>query len=724
MVRPTPPATPPPAATDHLELAGPAPPDPDPDAPREQPTLSYIPALDGVRALAVLGVMAYHSGIPWLPAGFLGVDAFFVLSGFLITSLLVSEWQRRHTVRLGLFWARRARRLLPALLLLLAFVVLYAAFVAPAGRYPGLRLGALSTLFYVANWHFILSGTNYFTQTGLPSLLTHTWSLAVEEQFYLVWPLVVLGVLKLTGRLWVLLTVSVLGALASATEMALLFRHGAGTTRLYYGTDTHGQCLLVGAALASGLAIFAHRRRTTAAPSRGGPAPGGDPGWAAAGRWARILLSILGGVGAAAAGLSWWRVSYTGSFLWEGGFLVVALATAAVLLCVVCAQRSWLAAVLSVGPLRYLGRISYGIYLWHFPLFQWIDGARTGLGGYALFGARTGATLAVATVSFYLVERPVRQGEFFRQWRAWVAAPVAVVTVTVIVVVGTGSGTVAAVTHAAPPPAGTTTPATTVLLLGDSTSITLAIGLSLDADRYGAKVIDKGILGCGVAEMPEVLVRGVEDKVTAACNPSTPASGQWPALWSGWITRYHPSIVAILAGRWEVSTVKWRGRWTDILQAAFASDVRQELQRAVAVASTGGAHVVLFTAPCFDSGEQSDGAPWPEDDRDRLDAYNDLVREVVAANPQQASLVTLDGVVCPGGRFASEIDSVTVRAPDGVHFPFFSQASPQAADPDSEAQVERFSTWIGPRLWPSILGGGGGGSPGGGSAGGRSAGGT
>ena len=135
---------------------------------------------------------------------------------------------------------------------MLVFVVLYAAFVAPAGTYPGLRLDALSTLFYVANWHFILTGSNYFDQTSLPSLLTHTWSLAVEEQFYLLWPLVVLGVLKFTGRLWALLAVSVVGALASAIEMALLFRHGAGLTRLYYGTDTHGQCMLVGAALAVG----------------------------------------------------------------------------------------------------------------------------------------------------------------------------------------------------------------------------------------------------------------------------------------------------------------------------------------------------------------------------------------------------------------------------------------------------------------------------------------
>jgi len=191
--------------------------------------------------------------------------------------------------------------------------------------------------------------------------------------------------------------------------------------------------------------------------------------------------------------------------------------------------------------------------------------------------------------------------------------------------------------------------------------------------------------------------------VTPACNPSTLPRAQWPALWRAWVTRYHPAVVAILAGRWEVSTVKWRGRWTDILQPAFASYVRQQLQRAVDIASSDGAPVVLFTAPCYDSGEQSDGMPWPEDQADRLDAYNRLVRQVVAANRQRATLFDLDRVVCPRGTFETQIDGITVRAPDGVHFPFFSVASPQSAAPDTEAQVRVFGRWIGKRLWPALL---------------------
>ncbi|HUO48636.1 MAG TPA: acyltransferase, partial [Acidimicrobiales bacterium] len=158
--------------------------------------LSYLPALDGVRAAAVLAVMMFHGGIPFMDGGFMGVDAFFVLSGVLITSLLIGEWRQSLTIKLGAFWARRARRLLPALLLMLIFVAFFSAVIVPKGTYPGLRLDALATLLYVSNWHFILSNSSYFNEAAASSPLLHTWSLAVEEQFYVVWPLVVLGVLR------------------------------------------------------------------------------------------------------------------------------------------------------------------------------------------------------------------------------------------------------------------------------------------------------------------------------------------------------------------------------------------------------------------------------------------------------------------------------------------------------------------------------------------------
>jgi peptidoglycan/LPS O-acetylase OafA/YrhL len=697
----------------------------DPDSPAEGPNLGYMPALDGVRGAAVLGVMAFHGGVSWLGGGFLSLDAFFVLSGFLITSLLITEWRSSGAIRLGAFWARRARRLLPALLLVLVFVVAYANWVAPPGTYPGLRLDALSTLFYVANWHFILVGSDYFARSGLPSPLTHTWSLAVEEQFYLIWPLVVLAALRFGRGLRTLMTVSVVGAVASAVAMALLFRSGASITRLYFGTDTHGQSLLVGAVLAVVLAGRAAKPGRAGGPGGRRPVLTGNPAWLASGRWAKWWLPLLGAAGAVMTGLLWWRASFTSRLVWQGGVFFAALSTAAVLCSVVCAPASLLAAALSFRPLRYVGRISYGMYLWHYPLFQWIDGARTGLTGTPLLALRFGATVAVASASFFLVERPVRQHRLLRQWRAWLVAPAAVGGVAAVLVVAT-TGPGAASPSAAPAPvhapiapvtpprspvvaasgsagAGGSAKPTTVLIVGDSTAITLGIALSTHDQPYNAAIVNKGMLGCGVAEMTQALTKSTVIGVPAGCNPSAPTSSQWPALWAGWIAEHQPQVVAVLAGRWEVSTVDWGGHWTNIANPAFARYVEDQLRLAVQVASSGGARVALLTAPCYDGGEQPDGDSWPADSPARLATYNRLLAEVAAGSDGVASVVDLDALVCPRGTFATSIDGVTVRAPDGVHFPYYTVTASESPDPDTVTQVEAFGAWLAPRLWPRIL---------------------
>jgi len=471
-----------------------------------------MPALDGVRALAVLGVMAYHGGISWLGGGFLGVDAFFVLSGFLITSLLIEEWRRRRTIALGSFWSRRARRLLPALLLVLVFVACYAAFVATPGTYPGLRLDALSTLFYVANWHFILVGANYFNQTGLPSPLTHTWSLAIEEQFYVVWPLVALTVLAVFRHrprrgLGMLLGVSVAGAAGSAVEMAWLFGRGASLTRLYYGTDTHAQSLLAGAALACTFGLLAERRAAqVGAGAAARPAlaeSSGDPGWVATGARSKAALGWLGLAGIAGGGVLWWHLNGDDPLLYRGGFLLAAATTAAVLVSVVAAPAGAPARLLSLRPLRFLGRISYGMYLWHYPLFVWIDGARTGLTGYRLFGVESAATVVAATLSYYLVERPIRRGGLLRAWRSWAAAPAAVAATVVVVVAATVPPALAARPPAGPPTSAAGGPTVHVLLLGDSTALTLGMGLYLGEKPYHIVQRDHGIVGCGIADGTE-----------------------------------------------------------------------------------------------------------------------------------------------------------------------------------------------------------------------------
>ena len=661
--------------------------------------LAYLPALDGVRACAVVAVMMFHGGIPHMDGGFMGVDAFFVLSGFLITSLLVGEWRQTLTIKLGAFWARRARRLLPALFLMLLFVAFFASVIVPKGTYGALRLDALSTLLYVSNWHFILVNSNYFNETAASSPLLHTWSLAVEEQFYVIWPLVVLGVMHFTRSLRALFALCCAAAVASATWMYVLYDGGQNTNRAYLGTDTRSQCLFIGCALAVGLVLLAQRSHEEGRLAKGEL-------WQPAGGTGRVLCGAIGLVGAVAAVALWVGTTSTTSFPYQGGFFLIGLAVGGVILSAVAAPRSIVPRVLSVTPVRYVGRISYGLYIWHWPIFIWLDHARTGLSGYELFAVRVLVTFGVSVASFHLVERPIRMGTFVRTWRAWLAVPVGVGAVLVAVVAATTGTTAVASTAFAPVnPSGTTSTTSTVpgasaaaapvrvLMFGDSVALTLGIGLSYPPDqaKYGYVLSDKGILGCGVVDGPEVELMGTRDATPPACNgspvqPGEPADQQpWDYQWLDAMNEVKPNVVVLLAGRWEVVDREYQGNWTNILNPVYAGYVKQQLEKASQLVTATGAHMVFLTAPCTNEGEQPDGSPWPEDNPARRAVFNTLVRQVAAEHPLTDSVVDLNAAACPGGKFATTVDGVALRRNDGVHF------------------TTPGGIWLAPKLMPAIV---------------------
>ncbi len=351
------------------------------------PHIGYRPGLDGLRALAVIGVFVYHSRIDWLPGGFLGVDLFFVLSGYLITSLLLVEWEARNRIDLRRFWLRRARRLLPALVVVvLAALVLSAIFARQDLAHT--RSDAVSSLLYYTNWHLIVANHSYFVRMGNPSLLQHLWSLAVEEQFYVIWPLLLVPGLVLVGRKRLPMLV-IAGIAASATLMWLLYNPYSDPSRVYYGTDTRAFLLLMGILLA--LVWPAIERLRGALP----------------------LLELFGVAALVGTVLLFRQMQDFNPTLYRGGDLAAAFCFV-VLIAAVAHPRTGIGQALGVAPLRWVGERSYGIYLWHLPIILLVAGVNV-RSSPGVVVAEAAVVLAAAALSYRYVEEPIRSGRLQRR---------------------------------------------------------------------------------------------------------------------------------------------------------------------------------------------------------------------------------------------------------------------------------------------------------------------
>jgi len=359
-------------------------------------TRQRAPGLDGVRALAVLAVMAFHEGIPGALGGYLGVDIFFVLSGYLITDLLVAQRARRRgRMDLRGFWTRRARRLLPALAVLLVTVTAAVAVIEP-GQLGALRpaLGAAAT--YSSNWYQALHHVSYFAAFGPPAPLQHLWSLAIEEQFYLVWPLILGLVLLLAETRRARASIAWAGAAASALLMALLYTPGADPSLVYYGTDTHATALLVGSAIALTCPLA---RMVTAPPE---------------------LARRLDFIGMAGLAVLAWAVGHfpgADPAVYPAGLIIAALAAAGLTLA--AAAPGTISSLLSLPPLRWLGLRSYGIYLWHWPVIALTVAVLGRQPGNAwLWIIEAAAAIGLAAASWKWIETPILRNGFRATFRA------------------------------------------------------------------------------------------------------------------------------------------------------------------------------------------------------------------------------------------------------------------------------------------------------------------
>lgn len=631
----------------------------------------YRPALDGLRALAVTPVMLYHAQVGVVSGGFLGVDLFFVISGYLITTLLLRERAASGTIRLRAFWARRARRLFPALLALLAAVLIYGLF-ASALEVARMRGDVLATLGYVSNWWFAFSGESYFEGFGRPSMLRHTWSLAIEEQFYIVWPLLLFfGLRRDPSRRWIWIASCGLAALASAALMVWLFDPGVDPSRVYYGTDSRAQALLVGAVLAFALDRGAADSRPRAVSTLG-------------------LLACLAFFVTATDSAAW---------MYRGGYLALAIASACAIVAAVQGDASWTSVrLLSARPLVWIGARSYGLYLWHWPLFVLLDGERLGLeaGGWLLTMIRFAATFAVAAVSYRWIEAPVRAGRLSAgsERFALIASP-AVVILGVVLVTAVFAPTTdelalspradGEIDSAAIDPG-----ALRVLFVGDSVAMTLAYHAPrVTRSGIPLAVRQSTMLGCGILQGDLRLKVGWFRAIERCA--------EWPKKWQEQTERFEPDASVILIGAWEVFDRRRKGELIEVGSPEFAAYLKGQLETGLDLLGGGERPVFLLTAPCYNARLEGKLARWSDrNDSERRAAVNAVLRSFAAEHPESVTLLDLQGFVCPTGEYQPTVDGVELHR-DGVHYT--AEGAQLVWDwllPSLEAAVERPFTRVDP----------------------------
>jgi peptidoglycan/LPS O-acetylase OafA/YrhL len=647
--------------------------------------LARIRGLDGIRALSVAAVLAYHvgtSGGPKLLAGgFLGVDTFFVVSGFLITSLLLAEAEATGRISIRSFYARRARRLLPALYVVLTAVALAGVSLAPE-QIHRLKGDIVAAVSYVTNWWLIDQNSSYFATGGdRPPLLNHLWSLAVEEQFYVVWPLLVIVALKLWRRPRRALLIGTLVLVAGSAALAYhLYDPFGDPSRVYFGTDTRAATPLIGAALA--IALRPWRYRLLVSPAKG------------------ILADAAALIGLGGLGLLVATTTDDGEFIYRGGFLVVAAAAGA-LVAGTSHPFSRVASALDLAPLRWLGERSYGVYLWHWPVFVLFP-AGSGPGVWLAIAGKLVVTLMLAAASYRFVERPIRRG-LLRDFRIspiprrrWLAARAVALTVAVAVAAG---GTAVRLNAATPPrtdltvdagpapelgtltappetPAtekpATETPATPdspaprqpstfaapvrVTVFGDSQGMTLLRNRPKDLARY-AIVTDATIEGCGIM-LSRVRSRSGEKRNLGASCPN------WESAWSASAREHRPQVALVMLGAWDVFD-----SITDSGTVAFGSPEWDSaftgaVSRGVRVLHEAGAQVALSLLPCYRPVKGSAGF-WPERGDDKRTRHvNTLLRKLAERDRQRIVTVQPPAAFC----IDPKISRSTAYRWDGVHY--------------------------------------------------------
>ena len=607
--------------------------------------IAHLPALDGLRGLAVAGVVAFHANGA-LKGGYLGVDLFFVLSGFLITSILLAEVRTTNTVDLAAFWVRRARRLFPALLSVMPAVAAYAYWLASRDELESLRKDAYATLAYVANWRQIFSNKSYWDLFAAPSPLEHTWSLCIEEQFYLVWPLLVTALLVLARRSVRFLLVTTL-VLAAASVVAMIFLYNPeSSTRAYFGTDTRAVAILVGAA-------FAMVKGDKSIDDR----------------WARAL-DVAGFIALAGLGVAWVKLDGQDPFLYRGGFWLTELGSLVLIACATV-PRTFVAQLFSFRPLARLGTISYGVYLWHWPIDCVLTLDRVHVSELVLNVMRVAATLGIALISERFLERPIRShglrvrfpivvtiaafaGSALLMLRATrlppllptLPPPPPAVLSGKITWPGPFSVDVHTLPNASELPPGTLR----VLVVGDSVSQKLGLALRFRQEEANAFVAERGVGNCSILEQLTINHFGPskleEDDHNCAAN------------WVKDTTELKPDVTFIVFGGAYYAKMTIDGKPEFSCDPGWHETYKKRLESLIDQMGTNAGRVMIMLAPYPMDRWRYEHIP------ERVDCFNKIVKEIETS--RHTDSIDVARHLCPTIECNRLSNGYPIR-PDGLH---------------------------------------------------------
>lgn len=614
------------------------------------PGEGYRPALDGMRAVSVVTIMLFHASFEWVRGGYWSVNVFFCVSGYLITSLLLKEYDKWGNIDLVGFYVRRARRLLPALLVVLVVV----SFLTPrimGSMTPGtVRGDGWSALFYVANWRMILTGQSYFEAFGAQSPFRHMWTLAIEEQFYLFFPLLLILLMRLFGRrslktMWVMVGLAVLSAIA----MSMAYT-GGDPSRVYYGTDSRLQDIMMGCALACLFSWMGPRRIRSLAKHRTALVAAG---WVlAVGCFTSFFLFPAAGIA------------------FDGGFFLFDLSFAALIACVELVPDSKLAQIFSLKPFTWVGQLSYGLYLWHWPIFVWMDPERMDMPRWAVHVLAFGLTFVLASVSFYWIENPVRKGTLRKKiggaWMKAVTAAAVAGTAAVIAVSTIGQ-------TLAPTAASGQSVSTTVgdgdfplLIVGDS--VGFALGYNFPAAEYpNVQATAEVKFGCGTAEQRLAF----DGRPQKGGDQQQDCEDQFSA-WTTAAQNTKPKAVMWSVGGWEVfDHVGPQGEILEVGTPEYATYLLGRLEQGRKALADGGAETIVLTkVPCYYQPSfvvNGDDLAPDRNDPKRAQAVNSILEDFAKKHTGSVHLVDPGEWLCPGGKYQEKIDGKKMRK-DGVHY--------------------------------------------------------